>query len=93
MLPIGWLMAAAVAAAAVGVLQLSKRGAWPSVIVLSAVAAVAAVRAVGSIWLPHVGDGLTRQHITSIGVAVASTLGLGVIVATQQHRFVSRSSV
>ena len=93
MLPIGWLMAAAVAAAAVGVQQLSKRGAWPSVIVLSAVAAVAAVRAVGSIWLPHVGDGLTRQHITSIGVAVASTLGLGVIVATQQHRFVSRSSV
>jgi hypothetical protein len=93
MLPIGWLMAAAVAAAAVGVRQLSKRGARPSVIVLSAFAAVAAVRAVGSIWLPHVGEGLTRQHITSIGVAAASTLSLGVIVATQQHRSASRSSV
>lgn len=41
-----------------------------------AVAVVAAVRAVGSIWLPHVGAGLTRQHLTSIMVALGAALAL-----------------
>lgn len=41
-------------------------------VVVAAVAGVATVRAVASIWLPHVGEGLTRPHLTSIAVAVLS---------------------
>jgi hypothetical protein len=43
---------------------------------LLALAGVAAARAVGSIWLPHLGGGLTRQHWESIAVAVAAAAAL-----------------
>ncbi|MFV1989382.1 MAG: hypothetical protein ACC652_01420 [Acidimicrobiales bacterium] len=86
MLPIGLFMAAAVVVAAFGVRRLSRRGVQPSIVVLCAAVSVATVRAIGSIWLPHVGDGLTRQHLTSIGVVLLSAAGLvGVLVATQQR--------
>ncbi len=88
MLPIGWFMAIAVALAAVGVHTLVSRRYPSSVVVLAAAFAVASVRAVGSIWLPHVGDGLTRQHITSIGVAVIAAI---VVIATARSA-VSRPS-
>ena len=86
MLPIGWLMAGAVVVAAIGVRQLSKRSAPSTIIVLAAALAVAATRAIGSIWLPHVGDGLTRQHVSSIGIAAASTIGLVVVVVATRQR-------
>ena len=68
-LPVGWLMAAAVAVAAIGVHTLNKRGTSTAIVVLTAVFAVASTRAVGSVWLPHVGDGPTRQHLASIAIA------------------------
>ena len=45
--------------------------------VLLAVGVVATTRAVASVWLPHLGDGLTRQHIQSIVVGLVSFAALG----------------
>jgi len=86
MLPIGLFMAVAVVAAAVGIRELQRREVGPSFVLLSAAVAVAAVRAIGSIWLPHVGDGLTRQHLTSIAVVAAAVVGLAAtrVVAKQE---------
>ena len=81
MLPIGWFMAAAVALAAVGIRTLVSRRYPTTVVVLAAVFAVSSVRAVGSVWLPHVGDGLTRQHVTSIGVAAVAATAAATAVA------------
>jgi hypothetical protein len=81
MLPAGWFMAAAVAIAAVGIHVLVSRR-YPAYFVFAvAVLAVASVRAVGSIWLPHVGDGLTRQHLTSIGVAIIAAVAIAIAAA------------
>ena len=74
MLPMGWLMGIAVAVAAVAVHGLVARRHASIVVALTATAAVASIRALGSIWLPHVGDGLTRQHISSVAVAAATGL-------------------
>ncbi len=80
MFPVGLAMAAALAAAAVGLHSRSRRDAARMSIVIGAAAAVALVRSVGSIWLPHVGEGITRQHLTSIVAAlVAAALTFGVI--------------
>lgn len=78
MLPTGWLMAAALALAAVGIRVLVSRRYPVTVVVGTAVLAVASVRAVGSIWLPHVGDGLTRQHLSSIGVAIIAAVATAI---------------
>ena len=86
MLPIGWFMAAAVTFAAIGVRALVTRGHAPIVVVLAGLLAVASVRAVGSIWLPHVGDGLTRQHLTSIGVVAISAIAVAIAVARSPRR-------
>jgi len=71
MLPVGWLMAAAVLAGALAVHRLQGRT-RPVVQVAAAVAVAAAVRSVGSVWLPHITDGMTRQHRSSVAVLVAS---------------------
>lgn len=76
MVPVGWFMALAVAAAAIAVHRLATQGLDRLIVALSAVASVASVRAVGSIWLPHVGDGLTRQHETSIAITLLVAAGL-----------------
>lgn len=86
MLPIGWLMALAVAVAALGVRKLVRRGSPTTAIVLVSVFAVAGVRAVGSIWLPHVGDGLTRQHLTSIVIAMAAMISAAVMAVVMSRR-------
>ena len=76
MLPIGLLMGVGTVGAAVAVRSLRARR-WPgSVVVLAGGVGVATVRAVGSFWLPHVGTGLTRQHLASIAVAVVGSVGL-----------------
>ncbi len=80
MLPVGLFIAGAVAIGALVVRGMASRGRSPVVIVLVAALVVASVRSVGSIWLPHVGEGLTRQHKTSIVVAIAAALALGVTV-------------
>ena len=69
MIPMGIL--AALVIGAVGALLLWKRPvgeAW--FVIVGAVGTVAIVRSVVSFWLPALGDGLTRQHRTSVVVAV-----------------------
>lgn len=69
-LPIGLLMGIGVVA-----LGFYVRHAWPLGPVrrlLVALTGVAAIRAVASLWLPHLGDGFTRQHWQSIAVTVAA---------------------
>ena len=78
-LPIGLLMGAGV----VG-LGFYVRHAWalgPARRLLVALAGVATIRAAGSFWLPHLGDGLTRQHWQSIAVAVVAGSWLGLATA------------
>lgn len=72
MVPVGLFMAVAVGVAAFGVHVLLRSDHPPVVVALASVLAVASVRALGSIWLPHLGDGLTRQHLSSIAVALTS---------------------
>lgn len=74
-LPVGVLMGAAV----VG-LGLYVRHAWaigPTRRLLAALAGLAALRSVSSIWLPHLGDSLTRQHWQSVVVAIVAGGWLG----------------
>ena len=86
MVPVGWFMAAAVIAAAVGVHTLVVRRHSPHLIVSTAALAVAAVRAAGSIWLPHVGDGLTRQHVTSNAMTVIAAIATAIALTRNvQH--------
>lgn len=93
MLPIGLFMAVGVVLAALGIRELKKRDVGLFVVLLSAAVAVASVRAVGSIWLPHVGDGLTRQHLTSIVVTAAAAVGLVAgTVAMKSSRSVERTT-
>ena len=84
MIPVGWIMAVAVGLAAVGVRRLVSRGQSSLVVALVAAAAVSSVRAIGSIWLPHVGDGPTRQHLTSLAVAVVSLVALAATVGMKR---------
>lgn len=86
MLPIGLFVAGAVVIGAAVVRGLAFRGHPPIVIALVATLVVASARAVGSIWLPHVGEGLTRQHTTSIGVAVAAAVALVIAVVVSARR-------
>jgi hypothetical protein len=86
MLPIGWFMAAAVAGAAAIIGRRMADRSRPMIVVAAAVWAVAVVRSIGSIWLPHIGDGLTRQHLTSIGVACLATVVLAALVSSTARR-------
>lgn len=81
MLPVGIVMGLAVVAGAIAVRGLSEAGRQPQLVLAAAAATVATVRAVGSIWLPHVGDGLTRPHQTSVVVAVAGVVAIGLVLA------------
>jgi len=72
MLPIGWLMALAVIAGAVALRRYVDPERSLSIRVLGAAVVVASARSIGSFWLPSVGEGLTRQHLSSIVVAVAA---------------------
>ncbi len=76
MLPIGWIMAAAITLGALLTQRLAMASQPRAVVVLTSLVWVAGVRATGSIWLPHVGNGLTRQHLTSIAVATTSLAAL-----------------
>lgn len=78
-----------VAGLAVGVLGLVVHRLWalsPVTKIAMAVGGVAAIRAVASIWLPRLDDGLTRQHLQSFAVAIAVAAGLGVAHLTRRVR-------
>ena len=76
MFPISLGGAAAAAGAAVVVRRLHRRGLPNMQVIGVALFALATIRSVASIWLPHIGDGLTRQHRTSIAVAIVTLIGL-----------------
>ena len=84
MLPVGLLMAAATLAGAVIVHRLQDR-VRPTVLVATAAAIVAAVRSLGSVWLPHVSDGMTRQHRTSVAVLVVATIMAVLLLASSRR--------
>ena len=85
MFPIGLAAAAGVAAVGLVVRQL---WAWkPLSRIALAVGGVAAVRSVASIWLPRLGDDLTRQHLESLAVLAAAVLaGAYLRVVHARHR-------
>lgn len=86
MLPIGLLIAAAAVGAAAALRWFHRRGLPDSQTFTLALLAVATIRSVASIWLPHIGSGLTRQHQTSIAVAVAASITFVVLrVRGQRH--------
>jgi len=89
MLPVGLFVAAGAAVAAIGVHTLAIRKRPAIVIVCVAAIAVASIRSIASIWLPHVGDGLTRQHLTSIAVLAASAIILVAVLFVPAGRGVT----
>lgn len=68
--PVGLVVAAVVAALA---WRLATWSTIAGVKLVVAVGGVAAARAVASIWLPRLGDGLTRPHRESIAIAVVAS--------------------
>lgn len=75
MLPVGVLAAIAII---VGAMVLHRQlGRWsPWIVVTGGVTVVAGVRSLAAIWLPHIGDGFTRQHWSSIAVLAVAALAL-----------------
>lgn len=74
MLPLGVIAGAVLAGVAV---VLARRPADPPIVTIaSATLAVAAVRSIESVWLPRIGDGLTRPHWESIAVTVLAGVAL-----------------
>lgn len=84
MLPVG-VVAAIVTGTAAIVLHRQRSTLRSAALVLSGLVAVAAVRSIGSIWLPHIGGGLTRQHWSSIFVMVIAIAGLLVLSARKDR--------
>ena len=74
MFPIDVFAAAAAVAAAIATRHFHRRGMPSLQVVVLAIALLSTIRSVASIWLPHIGDGLTRQHETSLVIAVIATL-------------------
>lgn len=73
-LPVGLAVGAVVTVLGVVVYRLAR---WPTgERALLAVAGVATTRALASLWLPRLSDGLTRQHRESIVIAVVSLAAL-----------------
>jgi len=85
MLPIGWFMAGAVFLAAVAARRVASAGTPSLLIILFGAVSVSAIRSIGSIWLPHVGDGLTRQHWTSIVAVAISAVWLAAAVLASRN--------
>ena len=82
MLPVGLVVAAALVGTAV---VLARRLDDPPTLTLAAAAfAVAGSRSVAGVWLPRLGDALTRPHRESIAVTVLS--GAALLAHQLRHR-------
>lgn len=92
MLPIGILVAASVVVLAL-VLRFVASRISSLELLLGAVGAVAGVRAVASFWLPHLGDGITRQHRSSIAIAFVATVALAMLELARLWRRTSSVAV
>jgi len=73
MFPVDVVAAAAAVGAAIATRRLHRRGMPNLQVVALAITLLAMIRSVASIWLPHIGEGLTRQHKTSFVIAIAAT--------------------
>jgi len=92
MLPVGILMGASAIAAAVLVRWLGERG-WPSGAIVSVVVAlIGLILSIGSIWLPKVGGGLSRQHRTSIVITIVAGLATGALLMLGARRATERAT-
>ncbi|MDP2291752.1 MAG: hypothetical protein Q8M22_11235 [Actinomycetota bacterium] len=76
MFPIGLVVAASAGAAAMVGRRWHRRGMPDIEVIVTALFSIAVVRSVASIWLPHIGNGLTRQHRTSIAVGIIAVIAL-----------------
>lgn len=85
MFPVGLVVAFAGVAFAVWLMREQRRGLEPPLVWLGAVLGVAVIRSVASVWLPHIGNRMTRQHQFSIAVALAADLAL-VVAITRRRR-------
>ncbi|QXC60640.1 hypothetical protein KSP35_20325 [Aquihabitans sp. G128] len=86
MFPIGLALGVAVASAAAFVTWVHRLGWPPLAIVASATALVALARSWASIWLPRVGEAMTRQQRSSIVVAILAATACLVEVWLQRHQ-------
>lgn len=86
MVPVGIIVGLVVIACAVGIRYLDERWNDQGLVVATAALAVAGVRAIASIWLPHVGDGLTRPHRTSIVVSVVALIVVALLGVRERQR-------
>ncbi len=75
--PVGIVMGIAVVLGAVALHRLAQYRVSSPLVVSCGMLVVAAVRSIGSFWLPKLGDGLTRQHQTSLGVAAVAVVLVG----------------
>lgn len=78
MFPVGLVVAVACVGLGLGLRRLDEEPAARRL--LLAIGGLALVRSVASIWLPHLGDRLTRQHTQSLAV-----LGAVVVVLLARH--------
>lgn len=85
MLPIGLMVAVVAAGVAAGLRWLHRRGMSHAQVLTLALVGVATIRSVASLWLPHIGSGLTRQHTTSMVVAVVGAITF-VALRVRVHR-------
>ncbi len=79
MFPIGLVVAAVAGGAAMVGRRWHRRGMPDVEVVVVALLSIAIIRSIASIWLPHIGNGLTRQHRTSIAVGIIAVIAFVVI--------------
>lgn len=58
-------------------------------VVMTGIAMVSITRAVASFWLPKVGDGVTRQHVSSIIVSAVSIVLVVAFVGSRRSQQVA----
>lgn len=86
MVPVGVLMGLGAVAGAAAIRRVNETGWPPGAVAAAAVALVATVRSLGSIWLPKVGDAMTRQHRTSIAVLILAATACTAELALARSR-------
>ncbi|MEZ5379542.1 MAG: hypothetical protein R2733_23780 [Acidimicrobiales bacterium] len=90
-MPVGIVMAVAMAGGALWLHARAARLDAPLTVALGALI-VAGVRSVGSFWLPHLGDGLTRQHLSSLLVTALAAAASAMVAAEGRRTGGGRSA-
>lgn len=79
-LPVGILMGLGVVLGAWILRRWVRAQSSPVLSFVASVVVIAGVRSIGSFWLPKLGEGLTRQHQTSLIIAGLAVLAVGTLV-------------